>query len=166
MVSVLMFLNICIINYQEDNNELSVIWLSLYAVVFSMIITPEFGGKRPNYYMYIFMIINIIIYLKNMIQNKNALTVIKVLSIVLLVFTMTRETIIFYNIGVVKRDRKANIALVKENNLEVMKCKKISDKYASYQADGNTVCSDDYWANRYFKYYYELPEKTKIELVD
>ena len=25
---------------------------------------------------------------------------------------------------------------------------------------------DDYWANRYFKYYYELPEKTKIELVD
>ena len=47
-----------------------------------------------------------------------------------------------------------------------MKCKKISDKYASYQADGNTVCSDDYWANRYFKYYYELPEKTKIELVD
>lgn len=35
-----------------------------------------------------------------------------------------------------------------------------------YQADGNTVCSDDYWANRYFKYYYELPEKTKIELVD
>lgn len=166
VVSVLMFLNICIINYQEDNNELSVIWLSLYAVVFSMIITPEFGGKRPNYYMYIFMIINIIIYLKNMIQNKNALTVIKVLSIVLLVFTMTRETIIFYNIGVVKRDRKANIALVKENNLEVMKCKKISDKYASYQADGNTVCSDDYWANRYFKYYYELPEKTKIELVD
>ena len=135
VVSVLMFLNICIINYQEDNNELSVIWLSLYAVVFSMIITPEFGGKRPNYYMYIFMIINIIIYLKNMIQNKNALTVIKVLSIVLLVFTMTRETI-------------------------------ISDKYASYQADGNTVCSDDYWANRYFKYYYELPEKTKIELVD
>ena len=41
-----MFLNICIINYQEDNNELSVIWLSLYAVVFSMIITPEFGGKK------------------------------------------------------------------------------------------------------------------------
>jgi len=166
ILSILVFITIIIYNYKINNNNISVLWVSFYAVVFSMIITPEYNGGRPNYYLYIFMIINICIFIKQIFNKKIFINLINILSVLLIVFTGYYEYKIYSNIGNVYKDRIYQINKVKEENLNVLKYKKIDEKYAKYHADANCPDGKDYWAYRYFVYYYDLPEGIDIKLVD
>lgn len=166
LLSILVFVNILLINYYEKDNKLSVIMLAMYAVVFSMIITLEYLRARPNYYIYLWMIICTIIYLFRIVTNKKVVKIIEISSIFLVVIMCLNELDIYTNIGQVHKERLNAIKEVKEKNLTVLKLKQIDDKYGKYHPDANCPDSKDYWAYKYFVYYYELPENIEIELVE
>lgn len=165
VLSILVCANLLIINYLNDNNDMNVLTMSFYAVVFSMIITPEYFAARPNYYMYIWMIINIVLFINYITDNKIIIKLIQIFSILLVLFTGIREYKIYTYIGNVQSDRLKQIELVKKNNLKVIKYKKIDEKYAKYHPDANLPSDSSYWAYNYFLTYYKLPKDVEIELV-
>jgi len=166
IISILVCADLLLINYLNNNNDMNVLTMAFYAVVYSMIITPEYFAARPNYYMYIWMIINIVIFINYLSGKKIIIKIVQVSSILLVLFTGLREYKIYTYIGNIHKDRLKQIELVKKNDLKVIKYKKIDEKYAKYHPDANCPDSEEYWAYRYFLNYYKLPKDVKIELVD
>lgn len=166
VLSVVVFILSLLYNYKNKCNVMSVLLLAIYAVVFSMAITPEFGVGRPNYYLYLFMILSSILYLNIILKNKISLFAIEVISVIFVIFMMCFEINIYYNIGKIQKERLKQINYVKKFHLKTLKYKKIDEKYAKYHADANCPDSKDYWAYRYFVNYYNLPENIEIELID
>ena len=166
ILSILVFVTILIYNYQEKNNYMSVLWLAFYAVVFSMAITPEYGGGRPNYYLYLFMIIYTCIFLNMILNNKIFINIIKIILVLFSIIMIGYEFRIYSYIGSIKHERLSQIEKVKKEKLNILEYKKIDEKYAKYHADANSPSGKDYWAYRYFVYYYGLPDDIEIKLVD
>ena len=166
VLSILVFIIVLLLGFIEKDLKMIAIMLGMYSVVFSMIITPEYLRARPNYYIYLWMIICTFIYLNRICVNKFFIKIIELVSIIFVVIMCFNEYEIYYNIGQVHKERLKEIQSVKENNLEILKYKKIDDKYAKYHADANEPSSTSYWAYKYFLYYYELPNELEIELID
>ena len=166
ILSILVIVNIIIDNFINNRNVMSVIFLSIYAVVFSMIITPEYSASRPNYYIYIWMIINIIIYLNYIFESKNKIKIYNIFSAISIIILCCIEYNIYYNIGIIKNQRLREIDNVKKNDLKVLRYKKIEEKYAQFHPDANCPGNSNYWAYQYFLNYYKLPNDLEIELVE
>lgn len=166
ILSILVFIAVLFLYYLKKDNSMSVIMIALYAVTFSMIITPEYHGARPNYYIYIWMITCTLIYLNSIFNNKLAIKIIEIFSIAFAIIMCFFEFDIYYNIGKIHKERLKQIEYVKENDLKVLEYKKIDDKYAKYHPDANCPSDSSYWAYKYFRYYYGLEEDVKIKLVD
>lgn len=152
-------------NYNDNQNELSVIWLSILAPCFALSLTPEYSSGRINYYFYIWLIINILVMLNKLLITGKKNNILGLLTILLFLGTILIDINIFYNIGLVKKDRLKEIKNVKENNLTILNYKLLDDKYSKYQADPNEPSNEEYWAYKYFIYYYELNEDVKINLI-
>ncbi len=162
--AALLCLEVLVINYYNKDNKWSVFTIGIYAAVFSMIITPEYAGARPNYFLDVWMIINICIFTNAFLKNKKVTLIFKVISCLLVLFTSLAEVWIYTNIGQVHRQRLKDIAYVKENNLKYLKLKRIDEKYAKYHAESNCPANKDYWAYNYFLYYYGLASDVVVEL--
>ena len=166
ILSILIFILLIIHNYNEKNNNMSVLLISFYAVVFSMAITPEFKGGRPNYYLFLFMIIYICIFINVILKRLKFVNLIKLIIIVFCFVMIGYEYKIYSYIGNVQKVRLKQIDKVKKDKLNVLEYKKIDEKYAKYHADANGAGEKDYWAYRYFVTYYDLPDDIEIKLVD
>ena len=166
VIAILIFITVILINYFNKENEMSVLWIAFYSSVFSMIITPEYSGARPNYYMYIWMIINICLYISYIVKNKKIIKSFQVVSILMLIFTCICEYKIYTYIGDVHRLRLKEIEYVNENHLKVLKLKKIDDNYIKFHADANAPANNDYWTYVYFRNYYGIAEDVVLELVE
>lgn len=162
--SIILFVSESYMHIKNKNEKLILTSLSFYAIVYSMIITPEYAAGRPNFFMYWYMILIICLLLNNITNDKN-----KIISILLIiifsVITVSREIYIYHEIGQITATRNLSIQLAKSNNLGFVAIKKIPDKYAGYQMDANALC-DEYWAKMHFLHYYELNEDTYIIPVD
>lgn len=165
VLSVLVLLSTIYINYEDYRNKLSIIFISYYAVCYSLCLTIEYVSGRPNYFIFIYMIFLIILYMYDILSIKfiGKLTFI---FFIIFLFLMTNEIYIYNYIGSIKKDRL--IAIQKYINKETDKLyyKKIEDKYYLYQMDMNEPTNEDYYAYKYFLDYYNLPYDTVIEFVE
>lgn len=166
VLCILIFIDLIIINYINKDNDMSVLTLAFYAVVFSMIITPEYSGARPNYYIYIWMIIYICIFINSFLNKKNIINIFKVIILIFSTFVCFREIKIYNYIGNIHKERLNQIEKVKKEELKVLEYKIIDEKYAKYHPDPNSPSDNSYWAYNYFRYYYGLDEDVTIKLVD
>lgn len=166
VLCILIFIDLIIINYINKDNEMSVLTLAFYAVVFSMIITPEYSGARPNYYIYIWMIIYICIFINSFLNKNSIINIFKVIIIFFSMFMCYREIKIYNYIGNIHKERLNQIEKVKKEDLKVLEYKIIDEKYAKYHPDPNSPSDNSYWAYNYFRYYYGLDEDVTIKLVD
>ena len=80
-----------LISYLNNFEKFGILTIAFYSVVFSMIITPEYFAARPNYYIYIFWIINIVIFINEMFNKKTFIMIIQIFSIMLFRFTFICE---------------------------------------------------------------------------
>jgi len=166
VLCILIFIDLIIINYINKDNDMSALTLAFYAVVFSMIITPEYSGARPNYYIYIWMMIYICIFINNFLNKKSVINIFKVIIIIFSMFMCYREIKIYNYIGNIHKERLSQIEKVKKEDLKVLEYKIIDEKYAKYHPDSNSPSDNSYWAYTYFRYYYVLDEDVTIKLVD
>lgn len=165
-LSILVFIDMILISYLNNFEKFGILTIAFYSVVFSMIITPEYFAARPNYYIYIFWIINIVIFINEMFNKKTFINIIQIFSIMLFIFTCICEYKIYTYIGNIHNIRLEEIEKVKKENLKVLKYKKINEKYSKYHPDSNSPSDETYWAYNYFLSYYDLPKDLKIELAD
>ena len=166
VLCILIFIDLIIINYINKDNEMSVLTLAFYSVVFSMIITPEYTGGRPNYYTFIWMIIYTCIFINSLLTKKCIINIFKVIIIIFSIFMCFREVKIYSYIGSIHKERLNQIEKVKKEDLKVLEYKKMDEKYTKYHIDANYPADNSYWAYNHFRYYYKLDEDVTIKLVD
>ena len=161
--SILLFLSEFYL-HETEKTDLSVASLSFYAIVYSMIITPEYNGGRPNYFMYGYMIFMILYWIQPYLKQQIG----KILSVIIIFafcIFIVREIHIYSNIGKVIHAREAAIEKVKKENLKVLEFESIGADYRRYHMEPNTPASNGYWAYQYFCTYYGLKEDIEIKLV-
>ena len=111
----------------------------MYGIVYSISITSEYLNQRPNYFIYIYMITMI---------------------------SICNEIYAYYNVGLVKNERLKQIEIYKKENMDFLYWKKIPDEFVYYHIDSNSPSSEEYYAWDLFLKYYDLPNDTKILLVE
>ena len=104
ILSILVILSTIYINYEDDRNKLSILFISYYAVCYSLCLTIEYVSGRPNYFIFIYMIFLIVLYMYDILNIKfiNKLTFV---FLIVLLFLMIKEIKIYNYIGSVKDDR-------------------------------------------------------------
>lgn len=160
---ILLFTTELYINVVKERKNLSLISLSMYAVVFSTIITPLYAVGRPNYFFYLYIIMSSIIYFNdNRIYIKNSGYVLILMSIICSLL-VANELYSYTRIGKIYRNRTEQIHIYKQNPTGVLILKKIPDDLTIYHIDSNQPSDSNYFTYRYFIQYYGLPEKTIIQ---
>lgn len=165
ILSVLVIISTIYINYEDNRNKLSIIFISYYAVCYSLCLTIEYISGRPNYFMFVFMIFLIILYMYDILSIK-FIKKLGFVFLIILLFLMVKEIYIYNYIGSIKSDRLVAIQKYINKETDKLYYKKIKDKYYLYQMDMNEPINKDYYAYKYFLDYYKLPDDTIIEFVD
>lgn len=164
--SCILFLSETFIHVKNKNESLVLVSLSFYAIVYSMIITPEYAAGRPNYFMYFYMIIIISMMIIPLLKRKIIEIIIMIIFIVMSSYYVTREVMIYREMGIIIKDREIAIKKVKSGKEKVVYLKSIPKHLRMYHMEPNTPADKYYWAHGYFCVYYGIPKDTKIELVD
>ena len=162
LFSIILFLSEFYIHETSKNQDLSLVSVSFYAVVYSMILTPEYAAGRPNYFMYGYMIFAILYFIQPYLNKKIVITGLSILACIFIV----RECYIYQIIGDVIEKRELAIEKVKRENLEVLEFEKIKTGFGRYHMEPNTPAEEGYWAKQYFCTYYGLPKDITIKLVE
>lgn len=165
VLSILVILSTIYINYEDDRNKLSIIFISYYAVCYSLCLTIEYVSGRPNYFIFIYMMFLIILYMYD-ILNINFIKKLSFIFLLILLILITIEIYIYNYIGSIKQDRLVSIQKYINKETDKLYYKKIEDKYYLYQMDMNEPVTKDYYAYRYFLDYYNLPSDTIIQFVE
>lgn len=157
-LSILVLLITFCINHKDKRDNLSIIMISFYAISYSLCLTNEYVFGRSNYFFYIFLIFNIVLYLNDIMKVGNAHLIL--LSIILggLLFN---EISIYKEIGNIKDIRLNQIKEFKKTKKRKLYLKKAPKKYYNYQMDCNEPQSY-YFAYKYYLNYYGLKDNTKI----
>lgn len=165
ILSILVILSTVYINYEDNRNKLSIIFISYYAVCYSLCLTIEYVSGRPNYFIFMYMIFLIILCMYDILNNK-VIKKLTYISLIILLLLMTKEICIYNYIGNIKKDRLVAIQKYINKETDKLYYKKIEDKYYLYQMDLNEPINKDYYAYKYFLDYYNLPNDTVIEFVE
>ncbi|MBO5349926.1 MAG: hypothetical protein J6A89_08965 [Clostridia bacterium] len=152
---------VCIINNRKEIIPFS---LAMFAVSFSMIITPLYDSGRPNIYLHLTFIILMTIHIIDIIKNKTK--IVKIFSIS--TFTILFAIIIFeiYEltyIGVVHKKRLEDINKAINENSEIVYLEKLKSPAEIFQIEPNTIFFEDYYSTKYYKQYYGIPNYMKIQ---
>lgn len=167
LLSILILLSVLYYNYIYKRKELSIIFISMYSIVYSMGLTAEYNTNRSSYIVYIFMIILLIIMIYDLI-NKN-IKIKKYFTFAILILFLTLVSIdlhVYSVIGNVSRERISKINDCKVKSCETLELKKIPDKYEFYHMDINSPSDNKYFAFNDFVHYYELKKDIVIKLYD
>jgi len=165
LLAISLFFSVIIYNHSEKRNKESIIFISFYAVVFSMILTPEFSCARPNYYMYIWMIIYIVKWIYEFIEENKFKRTFYLVFIFIVTLLLINEVEIYSYIGSIKNERLERIELLKKENGKVLELKEIKEPYAKFHPDANSPENNNYWAYRYFIQYYDLSNDIEIKII-
>ena len=164
LFSILILISVFYINYFDNRNELSIIFLSMYAVSYSLCLTVEYVFVRPNYFVFVYMILLVVLYLYS-IFNIKTIKLLSYLLVFVLLFLLFNEVKIYTEIGKIKQERLDSITQYKEGKTKKLKYKLANKKYYNYQIDINEPYSKEYYAYKYFLNYYNLPKDTEFEFV-
>lgn len=165
VLSITILLSNFYINYIHKRENLNIMFLSFYAISYSLCLTVEYISGRPNYFTFICMIMLAILYLYDAFEGE----FIKLLSyilIVVLVALLCNEAIIYSEIGKLKEDRLIAIENYKKGKTNKLIYKLANKKYYKYQIDINEPYSKNYYAYKYFLNYYGLPEDVTFEYIE
>lgn len=149
-------------NYKNDDCDLCLFSLAMYAVIYSNILTPLYYAARPNYYFYIYIIFYIIYVLNKkevLMHNEKIINIIVLIPLLLL---LINEVIVYTKIGNYHKTRLEQIENYKNSgNNDHLVLIKIPDKYNFYHMDINNPTTE-WFTYRYFLNYYELPNDIEI----
>ena len=148
-----------IIFIKNRNFKLIAIILGAYAITYSLIITPVYGSARISFHT---MLLLAMFAIYNFTYNKDLSKILKIISILFLIFLLGLEVFIYTQIGIVKRDREKNITAVQNGKTKVLEMKVMDDFYSKFHIDPNSPMSKEYWAYKAFEDYYSLPEDIQI----
>ena len=163
-LSISILLSNFYINYIYKRENLNIMLLSFYAISYSLCLTVEYISGRPNYFIFICMIMLTILYLYDVFKN-NFIKILSYIFIVILMALLCNETIIYSEIGKIKKDRLVAIKNYKNGKANKLIYKLADKKYNKYQIDINEPYSKNYYAYKYFLNYYELPENVTFEFI-
>ena len=130
-----------------------------------MIITPEYQGGRPNYFMYGYMIFMILYWIQPYLKEKVGILFTIFIFLGFSLFAV-REISIYSSIGKVLRNREAQIEKVKKENLKVLEFQAIKKEDRRYHMEPNAPALKEYWAYKYFCTYYNLPKEIEVKLIE
>ncbi len=142
--------------------------ISMYAVVFSMCITPLYWSLRPNYYLYIYYSILIAGWLVDLIKFKKE-AINKIITCILtsiLTLLLMFELYIYINIGNVSRIREKEIAEGIKNNDKVIYLTESPGFFMKFHNDLNSVGDEEYWAKKYYYYYYGINSEVDLVVIN
>lgn len=165
ILAILLFISESYYHYNNKNINLTITSLSFYAIIYAMIITPEYAAGRPNYFMYWYMII-IIGLIISRIKTKTIKIVINSIIIIYTIIFSVREISIYKRIGDIVDERNQAIIDVRENKKDVLLFKMIPKDILIYQMEPNTPTEKNYWAHKYFCTYYGLNDNIIIKGVN
>lgn len=163
--SAILFFSECYLHENSDNKLLSLASLGFYAIVYSMIITPEYGAGRPNYFMYCYMIVMIAYFVIPFLNKKRIEIVCSIIIALLFIGYGIREIAIYNKIGQVVEKRNIAIQKAKEENSDILYFERMPKSVTKYQIEANAPGESGYWAHQYFCTYYGLKKDIKIELI-
>jgi hypothetical protein len=152
-------------NYKKQRPNLTILSISLYAIVFSQIITPIYDAARPNYFFYLYMMVYIGTYISS-VDFKKLTIGIYALAAGSFIVLCGNEVYVYNQIGNIHRERLATIKEFKETKQDVLKLKKVPNNLAIYHMEPNTPDSPNYFTYKYYLQYYGLDKDTKIQFVD
>lgn len=162
LLVIIVFLTDLYNNYKNNRLNLSIIHLSMLAIVYSMAITSDYANGRPNYFYYLYLIIIISITFYKINKDK----IKKILSIMLFIFLVSLlgfECKNFYELGKIKDSRHESIKEFKNEEKKILYLKSVPNNLQLFQIDANEPASKEYFAYRYFIDYYDLPDDIIIE---
>jgi len=159
---VLIFLIDLYNNYKKNRLLLSIVHLSMLAVVYSMAITPDYLNARPNYFYYLYLIIMICITFYN-INKEKIKKIVSALIFIIMIFLVGVECKNYYEIGKIKDSRINSINKCIKDECKILYFKKAPIYLQNYQIDINQPITRDYFAYEYFIDYYKLPDDTIIK---
>lgn len=149
-------------NYKNDDYDLCLFSLAMYAVIYSNILTPLYYAARPNYYFYIYIIFYIIYVLNKkevLIYNKKMINILMFIPFCVL---LINEITVYTQIGSYHKTRLEQIEDYKNSgNNGPLILIKIPDKYEFYHMDINNPTTE-WFTYRYFLNYYDLPNNIEI----
>ena len=157
-------------NYTYIKNKkyhLSVLNLSIYAVVYFNIISPTYDSGRPNYYFYMYIIFLALKILNNEILKKQTLKkasyfIIPIISLILL----SNEIYVYNRIGYYHQRRLEEInEYIKLDSNDTLYLTKIPEKYHNYHMDINLPDKNWFTYDKFINYY-NLPKNTEIIYID
>lgn len=154
------------INNKNKEDKLTIILIAYYAVAYSLCITTEYMDGRPNYHVHMYMILMSLIYIYDVLKSKR---IINGVLMVVLALILIGDVYIYTQIGNVKRDRIISIEKYKTGESEKLYLKELNGKYLDYnmyQINANEPQTKEYYAYKYYLYYYGLPEDTIIEFIN
>lgn len=163
--SGVLFLSEAYLHCKNKNDIFIFTSLGFYAIVYSMILTPEYAAGRPNYFMYFYMITMIGFFLLPWLKDRKVSNIILVFVLLFASYYSGRELIIYHEMGEIIKDRNQAILDVKEGKEDVVYLKSIPKHLRRYHMEPNTPADEYYWAHKYFCTYYGIPKDTKIKLV-
>lgn len=137
------------------------VFISMYAIVFSMCITPEYDNYRSSYIVYLFLIVLTIIIILEIIKNNN-LKIITLIFIILCSVFVINEIYSYTIIGLIHKERIDSIEMCKQNNCQTLYLKEIPARYEFYHMDINSPNSSNYFAFNSFVNYYNLNKNIEI----
>lgn len=162
ILAILLFISDIFISIKRKDFKLIPIQFGFYALAFSMVITPLYYSLRPNLLLYFYFMFAICKYINAILKNKNVSKLFIVAFSIILIFLLGIEINIYYNIGKIHKERILQIEKFNESNSDTLYLTKIPIKYSKYHMDSNNV-NEDYWTYRFFIWYYDIKDKTKIK---
>lgn len=161
VLSILLILSVFYINYNDNRNKLSLIFISFYGVAYSMCLTIEYLYGRPNYFILIFIILLSTLYIYDIFKEKDIKKLIWIL-IPILIYLLLNEIHIYTKIGKVHKERINSIENYSGGTLYL---KELEEKYAGYHIDANLSGVKGYYTYGFFINYYNLPKNIEIEYI-
>lgn len=149
----------------KERKEVIPFLLSMYAVTFSMIITPLYDSTRPNIYLYFALILLLIIHIIDFTYNKEKINkiiriVVYLTGILMLLFEIYELTYI----GNIHQRRVKDITDANLKNSEVVYLEKVESPADIFQIEPNTIFYENYYSTKYYKQYYNIPKDMKIDM--
>ena len=166
LLIIILFISESYLNIKQKREKMILVSLSMYGVVYSMSITSEYLNQRPNYFMYLYMIMLINILFFQLIHITKYSYFAVICAFIIYSICLSYEVYAYYNVGLVKNDRLKQIENYKKGYADVLYWKKIPDEFVYYHIDSNSPYGDDYYAWDLFLKYYNLPSDTEIMLVE
>ena len=161
ILSLLLLISSIYYLLKTSKNKLIPVLISMYGIVFSMVITPEYNNYRSNYVVYLFLIVLSIIIIYDSINKQTLKKTIPIFTIFFIIL-IANEIYSYTIIGNIHKERINNINNCINTNCEVLKIKKIPLKYEFYHMDINSPQDKNYFAYDSFINYYHLDKNIQI----